>query len=249
MTLRAPSPAHRLHHPLPVTPTTLYGHPHLLAGIIAVLAFLAAAAILTKGGLLLTWDKPIQQWIEDNRSQELNKFFLTVSGLGSTSTVVLCGPILVALATLRCRAVGLTIALAILSRPLIEFTLKELVERDRPNFDRLVGGVGYSFPSGHPMAAIALWGLLPVVVALYTSRRSIWWASFVTSVTMILLIAASRTYLGVHWLSDVVAGILVGGVFLVGVEWVYHRAHHHRPCCGHGHAHAETPELVEAGHS
>jgi membrane-associated phospholipid phosphatase len=80
------------------------------------------------------------------------------------------------------------------------------------------------------MAAVALWGLLPVVVALYTRRRSIWWASVVVSATLIAGISASRVYLGVHWFSDVVGGLVVGTFFLLGVDTVLIRAHRRYPC-------------------
>jgi membrane-associated phospholipid phosphatase len=111
-----------------------------------------------------------------------------------------------------------------------EFTIKALVDRDRPDFERLVAGNGPSFPSGHVMAAIALWGLLPVVVSLYTRNRAVWWASVCTSVLLIVSISASRVYLGVHWFSDVTAGLIVGGFFLLAVDVLLSRQHARHPC-------------------
>ena len=73
------------------------------------------------------------------------------------------------------------------------------------------------------MASVALWGLLPVIVGLYTKRRDIWWASVIVSGTLIGFISASRVYLGVHWFSDVVGGLLVGTFFLLGVDTVFDR--------------------------
>src|SRR3546814_4403162 len=61
----------------------------------------------------------------------------------------------------ECRPLAWTLLAATAARPLLEWTLKELVDRPRPNIDRLVAGNGPSFPSGHVMAAIAIWGLLP----------------------------------------------------------------------------------------
>ena len=46
----------------------------------------------------------------------------------------------------------------------------------------------------------------------------IWWTSVVISGIVIVLVAASRVYLGVHWFSDAVAGLLLGSFFLLGVE-------------------------------
>src|SRR3546814_20617547 len=58
----------------------------------------------------------------------------------------------------ECRPLAWTLLAATAARPLLEWTLKELVDRPRPNIDRLVAGNGPSFPSGHVMAAIAIRG-------------------------------------------------------------------------------------------
>jgi undecaprenyl-diphosphatase len=108
--------------------------------------------------------------------------------------------------------------------------LKDVTARARPDFSRMVDGTGYSFPSGHVMAAVALWGLLPLVVGLYTRRRSVWWTSVAISAAMIGAIASSRVYLGVHWFSDIIGGLLVGSIFLLGVELVLRRAHAYVGC-------------------
>ena len=141
-----------------------------------------------------------------------------ISFLGSTIAVLTLGTLLAAVSWRRCRAVATVVLIATFGRPLLEFTLKAIVDRDRPDLERLVNGQGPSFPSGHVMAAAALWGLVPLVVTLFTRNRRIWWATTIGSALLILAIAASRTYLGVHWLSDIVAGLIVGGFFLWGVE-------------------------------
>jgi undecaprenyl-diphosphatase len=193
-------------------------------------AFFAIAAATASGWLLLRWDEPIQRWVESQRTDDLDAFFRQVSGLASTRDVLVLAPLLAVLAWPRCRAVAIAVAVAAIARPLLEFTLKEVVGRDRPNSSRMVNGVGFSFPSGHVMAAVALWGLVPVVVGLYTRRRAIWWASVVVSGIIIVLVAASRVYLGVHWFSDALAGLLLGSFFLLGVEAVMGYAHRRQGC-------------------
>jgi undecaprenyl-diphosphatase len=202
----------------------------LLIALASLLGLLALAAAIRGGQLLLTWDEPIQKGVESSRTSTLDEFFLTISRLGSTVTVIALG-VIASLATWRrCRAVSTVILVATFARPVIEFTVKALVGRDRPDFERLVAGNGPSFPSGHVMAAVALWGLLPLVVSLYTNRRAIWWAAVATSATLVLGIAASRVYLGVHWFSDVTAGLVVGTFFLLGVDVVLVRQHQRHPC-------------------
>ncbi|HEX5616592.1 MAG TPA: phosphatase PAP2 family protein [Acidimicrobiia bacterium] len=229
-----PASGSPLHRTPPFTPQGLYGHRReILIGLGSLFAFLAIAAKTAHGTLLLTWDEPIQHWVEGSRTAAWTSFFMTASALGSTKAVLALGVTSAALVWQRCRAAALTIVVAMLARPLVEFTLKALVARDRPDFERLVPGNGPSFPSGHPMAAIACWGLLPIIVALFTNKRTIWWASVAVSVAAIALIGASRVYLGVHWFSDVVGGLVAGAFFLLFVEFVLEREHERRGgCCG-----------------
>jgi len=196
------------------------------------LAFLALAfgAAIASGQALLTWDEPIQRTVEANRTAALDDFFRTISRFGSTIPVLVTGSVLTLVTWRRCPAVAVAVAVAMLSRPLLEFTLKATVDRPRPDLERMVAGNGPSFPSGHPMASVALWGLLPVIVGLYTKRRDIWWASVALAGLLIAGISASRIYLGVHWFSDVIGGLLVGTFFLVAVDTVFKRTHCRYPC-------------------
>lgn len=82
---------------------------------------------------------------------------------------------------------------------------------------------GYSFPSGHMVRAVIAYGL-----AAFFIRRLAppgWWQAWALPVAglLILLIAFDRLYLGVHWQSDVLGGLLLGGVALsaaiVWMEW------------------------------
>ena len=141
--------------------------------------------------------------MEDARTSWATGVVRWISFLGSTMVVLVLGGVLAAAAWWRCRAVTIAVLIATLARPLIEFTVKALVDRERPDLERLVPGNGPSFPSGHVMASVALWGLVPLVVALYTRRPWVWWATLWASAVLIVLIGASRTYLGVHWFSEV----------------------------------------------
>jgi membrane-associated phospholipid phosphatase len=84
--------------------------------------------------------------------------------------------------------------------------LKGVYERARPP-ESLVVTTGSSFPSGHAVAASAT--VVAAVIALVPpGRRRAWWA--LAAVAFSILMGLSRAYLGAHWLSDAVAGILLG---------------------------------------
>jgi undecaprenyl-diphosphatase len=222
-----------LHCRPPVTPASFYrGRRPLLVAIGALFAFLAVSAAIANAWLPLRWDLPIQDWVEAHRTQGLDTFFLTMSRFGSTMVVLSAGAVLAALSWGKCRAVSIAIVVAALGRPLLESVLKIVVGRDRPDLERMVNGHGPSFPSGHVMAAVALYGLVPLVVALFTRSRLLWWLSSAVSGFLIASIAASRVYLGVHWTSDVVGGLLLGSFFLLGIEAVLGYAHRVSGCGG-----------------
>jgi membrane-associated phospholipid phosphatase len=97
------------------------------------------------------------------------------------------------------------VAAIVLSEALIG-TLKGVYDRARPP-GSLVATSGASFPSGHSIAASVT--IVAAVIALVPpGRRRAWWG--VGAVAFSVLMAASRAYLAAHWLSDAVAGILLG---------------------------------------
>ncbi len=223
---------------------SLYDHPPLTpAGVLfksrwsvplVALAFvlLVVLAAVDGGSTLLEVDEPVTRALLDLRSAPLDHVVKAVSGLGGTTVAVAMFVVLFLLVWHECRPLAWTLLAASAVRPLLEWTLKELVDRGRPDIDRLVPGNGPSFPSGHVMAAVAIWGLVPPVVALLTGRRSAWWWSVGISGTVIVAVAFSRVYLGVHWLSDVVGGLLLGALYLLAVEAILDWHHRRRPCPG-----------------
>lgn len=79
---------------------------------------------------------------------------------------------------------------------------------------------GSGFPSGHALFAAVVLGFLAYLAATRLRRRSLRTLSFAALLILILLTGTSRIYLGVHWLSDVLGGYLVGAVFLAALIWL-----------------------------
>lgn len=220
-----------LHREPPITPAgVLLRYPWLLPAIVVLFGAMAAAAAVSHGALLRVWDEPVRSFISAHRVDALDTFFLYVTRLGSWQVVVIGLVVLLALAWRVCAPMATLLIVATLARPACEWLLKSSVGRVRPSEGALVSSGGPSFPSGHVMAAIALWGLVPPIVALITHRRAVWWAATITSSAIIVLVAASRVYIGVHWLSDVVGALLFGAVFLLVIERIAEVSHRRHPC-------------------
>jgi undecaprenyl-diphosphatase len=89
--------------------------------------------------------------------------------------------------------------------------LKNLIERERPPLTiRLVGTSGFSYPSGHSLASASVLAAIALIVARHVPFRRQQIFTFVVAGIAILAVAATRVYLGVHYLSDVAAGTSFG---------------------------------------
>jgi undecaprenyl-diphosphatase len=109
-----------------------------------------------------------------------------------------------------------------LSSP-IHSAFKLVVGRPRPTPDLVrvfQAEAGNSFPSGHAFFAIAFWGLLAYFAFTRLQRRSVRWLTLTCLLMIILLIGASRVYLGAHWPSDVLGGYVLGALFLTTLVWL-----------------------------
>jgi undecaprenyl-diphosphatase len=134
--------------------------------------------------------------------------------------------VLVPLAVICCLALAraglqreaLAVALGLGGAMLLSYLTKQLVSRPRPPVEHLQRVTGASFPSGHATQASAFWfALLLVLPAGGASRAAIWLAA-AFALVIVLAVAASRVYLGVHYPADVVAGILLGTSWTVFVS-------------------------------
>ena len=216
-----------LHLSPPLTPRgVLLRHPAIIWTIAGLSVTLGILAAVDGGSVLLVVDEPIQRWVEAHRSGGWTRVALFVSRLGSNVIVFSVFGVVVAWTLPRCRTFALTLSVAVLLRSPLEFMLKQLIDRDRPDFHRLVDGTGPSHPSGHVLAAVALWGLLPPLISILVRSRALWWVSVVVATALIAGISASRVYLGVHWSTDIVQGILLGTLYLAALEFLF--VHHHR---------------------
>lgn len=135
-----------------------------------------------------------------------------ITSLASTRFFVILSILLLIILRNR-KAVALVVFLAL--NGIINEILKRLFKRERPNIKRLVVEKGYSYPSGHTMSATCFYGLMSFLVAI--SELTIYFkiGIIVLLVLLVLVIGFSRIYLGVHYFSDVVAGILMGTFFTI----------------------------------
>jgi len=125
------------------------------------------------------------------------------------------------------RSEAATLAIAAAGAAGLNVLLKDVFSRARPAlWDRIVDVRYYSFPSGHAMLSMVVYGLLGYLLATHFRRWHI--GILVATVVLIAAIGFSRLYLGVHWPTDVLAGYAAGLVWLMtcilSIEIWRHRA-------------------------
>jgi undecaprenyl-diphosphatase len=153
----------------------------------------------TAGGLQATWATAIMR---------------TVSVLGSFPGVVTILAVVAGIILLLRREArqGLWLAVEVAGAVAMYQTLKAFLDRPRP-MGGLVETTGSAFPSGHATQGIAFFGLLAVVLlAIVPGRARVTVAG--AAIVVGILSGLSRVYLGVHWLTDVAGGFLLGGAWL-----------------------------------
>lgn len=186
---------------------------------------------------LLRIDEPVSDWfrglIEDGALMSV------VTQLGSPNLAMAIGLIGVVLLWRRCRAAAVTLGLLVASAVTVDILLKLAVDRSRPLDPVVDTGLG-SFPSGHVIHAVVIFGLLPILLWAVTQSRAYLVAGFAVFVVAVVAVAVSRVALGAHWPSDVIASLFIGASLLLGAQflirsvWAADRCEAHGYHMGHG---------------
>jgi membrane-associated phospholipid phosphatase len=196
-----------------------------IGGSVLVLAASATVVLLgaLAGGVLdmvrtgsgfARWDEAVAAWGAEHATAVSTAILTGVTQLGS-SWVALPAALLVGWYGYQrwasFNALGF-MAAVVIGHIAISNLLKILVERDRPPVEHLVGTLSSSFPSTHSGTAVAVWAAAALVVG--ADRGQVQRAALGVSAAIVAgAVAASRALLGVHWLTDVVAG------FAIGLAW------------------------------
>jgi undecaprenyl-diphosphatase len=185
--------------------------------VAALLTALTALVIaIHSHGWVTRLDTATTSWLVAHRSVGFDIAASVITDLGSPIATAAAGTICAALLCWRARSTipGIIVLGTVGAAALASTALKAVVDRPRPPPQwQIVLETDPSFPSGHVTGSAALLGIIAVCVGTARSRTvRAWLASGV--VTGVLVIAASRLYLGVHWLTDVAAGAIVAAVFV-----------------------------------
>jgi len=94
--------------------------------------------------------------------------------------------------------------------------LKAIIQRPRP-ISTLIQETGFSFPSGHTTMAIVFLGVMAYIFTKKKNKTKV----VITSTLLLIIIGLSRLYLQVHWLTDIIGGLIIGGIILTASILIY----------------------------
>jgi membrane-associated phospholipid phosphatase len=156
-------------------------------------------------------DKSVASWGSRHSTTTMAQAMKWITQLGSTIviSIALLITACVDYVRRRSREVFVFVAAIGIGELVLNNLLKILVHRERPSVLHLVAAHGYSFPSGHTVAASACW--MGIALVLGRDRSRLVRASLAGGAALIAVsVATSRALLGVHWLTDVIAGLAIG---------------------------------------
>lgn len=141
-------------------------------------------------------------------------------GIGTASLLLL-----ILLATLACRRFAEALLFLSVAAPrVVQMATKSLVARPRPSADLVQvteHAGGWSFPSGHVMGTVAVFGLILFLAPSLISIRPLRLLVQAFAAFMILAVGPARVYTGAHWPSDVLGSYVLGVLFLAPAIWAY----------------------------
>ena len=173
--------------------------------------------------VIVTADLIVSEFLLDHRVAWLTELFTVITAAaGAYAITLLVAVWFFLLVGKKHRRVAFILVIGALLQALLVAGTKLLVGRERPDFmAALVEETTYSFPSGHVMAATVVWGIAAYLIARTlraTYQRLI---VGVLYLLVILAVALSRIYLGVHFASDTLASIGLGiGLIALYIAWI-----------------------------
>ena len=200
----------------------------VLLGVAAIVRTLdtfidLAEMVHARSPVLQRTDAWIHDWAIRRRSKPATIFFEAMTGVGSPVGMgVITAVVTIGLLIRKRYRWAIYLAATSAGGGLLNLELKRHFARARPDIaEQMMRAQGYSFPSGHAMGTTVVCGALA-----YLTLRSLWgWgtkaAALAGACCIAISVSISRVYLGVHWLSDVAAGMAAGcaWVFIATVTY------------------------------
>ena len=181
----------------------------VLGLLLAVVAFL-----VRRGDGPVGLDEAAAQWSHRHATAWTTDVLSTITDLGAPRTIVVLAVVLAVVETVRTRDWWIVpfLVLVVGGNALLTTTIKDLADRVRPALNPAAEALGPSFPSGHSSWSAAFFAAAALILGRGRSRATRA-ALAAAAAGLAVGVATTRVLLDVHWLSDVVAGLALGGAW------------------------------------
>ncbi len=158
-------------------------------------------------------DNTVHEFIVVNlRQEQLTVVMKAITNFGEPYFLILIT--LLSVIFIKDKKIGMWITLNLAISAGLNVILKNIIQRPRPEGYRLIQESGYSFPSGHSMVSMAFYGLIAYLIWKKVKNKTERYILFSITIILPILIGISRIYLGVHYASDVLAGLVISISYL-----------------------------------
>ncbi len=166
--------------------------------------------ILVLSGNISNFDNNIYSLISNLISNSMTSFMKIITFLGSAYTLITITVLLILFSKDK-----IYFSINLIGIFLLNQLLKHIIQRPRPVDINIINENGYSFPSGHSMISMAVYGFLIYYIYKNMKNKRLKWLLILLLSILILLIGFSRIYLGVHFASDVLGGFILSLIWLI----------------------------------
>lgn len=187
-------------------------------GIISIIIFFIIL-LLIKFNNTLCIDNIIHNMVYNLKTNTLTNIMKIITFFASVKFTVIVSIIILLIGIFKRKI--LIIDLILLGEELIKIIMKNIIRRPRPPYMKEVIEKSYSFPSGHSMTATLLYGFIIYLVLKSNINKKLKYILTSLLSVLILLIIFSRIYLGVHYFSDCISGLLLSlGYLLIIIDYI-----------------------------
>lgn len=187
-------------------------------GIISIIVFFIIL-LLVKFNNTLSIDNIIHNMVYNLKTNTLTNIMKIITFFASVKFTVIVSIIILLIGIFKRKI--LIIDLILLGEELIKIIMKNIIRRPRPPYMKEVIEKSYSFPSGHSMTATLLYGFIIYLVLKSNINKKLKYILTSLLYVLILLIIFSRVYLGVHYFSDCISGLLLSlGYLLIIIDYI-----------------------------
>jgi membrane-associated phospholipid phosphatase len=195
----------------------LYCTISLFALVVTGAGFLVLALAIGQQDWLVRFDQALSESLQQHSTVNAVWIFQLISFFGDASTLASMSLLfLIVLALTRYWRLFFLWTVTLPGAGILNQFLKNTLQRQRPQWPiPWIAESGWSFPSGHAMCSLVIYGLLAYSIYFLPTRRTLRLSFGVLAILLVIAIGFSRLYLGVHYFSDVMAGYLAATFWLI----------------------------------